>query len=314
MYGVNGKKFQRQYKKSISTFESWDQKCHAEDWLLFEENLSAQLSLDEVALSDGELYTVLTSKTRKGRKGALVAIIKGTQSETVIKHIRKLSKKKRKNVLEITLDMAGSMRLIATRCFANAKQTIDRFHVQKLALEALQEIRIGHRWEAMEMENKLLEDAKNHSKEASIEVFSNGDTLKQLLARSRYLLYRSKEKWSASQAHRAELLFERYPDIKTAYNLCDHLRKMYNQHYTKSVAMLKFARWFNEVEAFKNKAFNTLIRTIMNHYNEILNYFVMRSTNASAESFNAKIKNFRMQLRGVRDRTFFLFRLTKLYA
>lgn len=117
MYGVNGKKFQRQYKKSISTFESWDQKCHAEDWLLFEENLSAQLSLDEVALSDGELYTVLTSKTRKGRKGALVAIIKAAQSETVIKHIRKLSKKKRKNVLEITLDTAGSMRLIATRVF-----------------------------------------------------------------------------------------------------------------------------------------------------------------------------------------------------
>jgi len=37
-------------------------------------------------------------------------------------------------------------------------------------------------------------------------------------------------------------------------------------------------------------------------------YFGQRSTNASAESFYAKIKNFRMQLRGVRDKTFFLFR------
>ncbi|WP_449506095.1 transposase [Chryseobacterium caseinilyticum] len=44
----------------------------------------------------------------------------------------------------------------------------------------------------------------------------------------------------------------------------------------------------------------------------ILNYFERRSTNASAGSFNAKIKNFRLQLRGVRDRTFFLFRLSKL--
>ncbi|WP_143748607.1 transposase, partial [Chryseobacterium indoltheticum] len=48
--------------------------------------------------------------------------------------------------------------------------------------------------------------------------------------------------------------------------------------------------------------------------NEILNYFERRSTNASAESFNAKIKNFRLQLRGVRDKTFFLFRLSKLFA
>ncbi|WP_165589534.1 transposase, partial [Myroides marinus] len=50
------------------------------------------------------------------------------------------------------------------------------------------------------------------------------------------------------------------------------------------------------------------------HYNEIINYFNNRSTNASAESFNAKIKYFRMMYRGVRDKKFFLFRLTKLFA
>ncbi|NJX13870.1 transposase, partial [Tamlana crocina] len=33
-----------------------------------------------------------------------------------------------------------------------------------------------------------------------------------------------------------------------------------------------------------------------------------------AESFNAKIKAFRMQLRGVRNKEFFLFRLTQVYA
>ncbi|MDP2188422.1 MAG: transposase, partial [Sphingobacteriaceae bacterium] len=37
-------------------------------------------------------------------------------------------------------------------------------------------------------------------------------------------------------------------------------------------------------------------------------------TNASAESFNAKIKAFRAQFRGVRDINFFLFRIAKLYA
>ncbi|MBR5834895.1 MAG: transposase, partial [Bacteroidales bacterium] len=38
------------------------------------------------------------------------------------------------------------------------------------------------------------------------------------------------------------------------------------------------------------------------------------STNASAESLNSKIKAFRMQLRGVSDVKYFLFRLTKIYA
>ncbi|MBR1947278.1 MAG: transposase, partial [Bacteroidaceae bacterium] len=43
-------------------------------------------------------------------------------------------------------------------------------------------------------------------------------------------------------------------------------------------------------------------------------YFVNRSTNAFAESFNAKIKAFRAQLRGVTDLKFFFYRLTKLFA
>ncbi|SHF48522.1 transposase [Chryseobacterium takakiae] len=78
--------------------------------------------------------------------------------------------------------------------------------------------------------------------------------------------------------------------------------------------MLKLAHWFKEVEESVFKAFSVLRKTIMNHYNEILNYFERRSTNASAQSFNAKIKNFRIQLRGVRDKAFFLFRLSKLFA
>ncbi len=68
--------------------------------------------------------------------------------------------------------------------------------------------------------------------------------------------------------------------------------------------MTKLAHWFRNVEEAEFKSFSTLRKTIMNRYRNILNYFDQRSTNAAAESFNAKIKNFRMQLRGVKDRTF----------
>lgn len=314
MYGVNGKKFQRQYKKSISNFKDWEQKPHAEDWILYPENLSSQLSLDEVALSEGELYTVLTSKKNKGRKGNIVAIIKGTKSDTVIEYLLKINRKLRLNVKELTLDMAGSMKLIAKKCFPNATLVVDRFHVQKLATEALQEIRIKHRWEAIELENMLLTESKIKKQKPEIEIFENGDTRKQLLARSRYLLYKSPEKWTASQKQRAEILFSEYPDLERAYYLSDKLRKIYNQNIQKSVAMLKLAHWFKEVEKSGFKSFSVLMKTITIHYNDILNYFERRSTNASAESFNAKIKNFRLQLRGVRDKSFFLFRLSKLFA
>lgn len=265
------------------------------------------MSIDEVCLSDGELYTILTSKKGKGKKGSIVAIVKGTQSSIVIEHLLKINRKLRMMVKEISLDMAGSMKLIAKRCFPNASQMIDRFHVQKLAIEAIQQIRIQHRWEAMEMENNTFE-------EPSKEVLENGDTRKQLLARSRYLLYKSRKKWSESQRQRAAILFTQYPDLEKAYHLVDGLRKIYNQNITKSVAMTKLAHWFKNVEEAGFKSFSILRKTIMNHYRDILNFFDKRSTNAAAESFNAKIKNFRLQLRGVKDKSFFLFRLTKLFA
>lgn len=72
--------------------------------------------------------------------------------------------KKRQAVIEIILDMANSTKLIAKKCLTKAIQITDRFHVQKLALEALQEIRIKHWWEAMYIENQSILQAKSENK------------------------------------------------------------------------------------------------------------------------------------------------------
>jgi transposase len=68
------------------------------------------------------------------------------------------------------------------------------------------------------------------------------------------------------------------------------------------------------VEAFGNDAFNVAASTIKDRLDEVLNYFVNRSTNASAESLNSKIKQFRAQLRGVIDVNFFLYRLSMIFG
>ena len=133
------------------------------------------MSIDEVALSQGELFTIVTNKEARGKKGCLVAIIAGTKADQVIEHICKIDYKKRSYVQEITLDMANSMKLISKRCFPRAVQVTDRFHVQKLALEALQEIRIKYRWEAMDMENRLILQAKRENKTYVPELLPNGD-------------------------------------------------------------------------------------------------------------------------------------------
>lgn len=143
---------------------------------------------------------------------------------------------------------------------------------------------------------------------------SNGDTIKQLLARSRYILYKNKSKWTENQTERAKLLFELYPDIEKAYGLAQDLRNVFENTTNKIYALTRLAKWHEKVNQAAFKSFNTISRTIQNHYQTILNYFDNRSTNASAESFNAKIKAYRSQFRGERNIEFFLFRLTNIYA
>lgn len=313
-FQVDGKLLQQQYKEHISDYSSWEQREHASEWMVFSDNVGARLSIDETALSNGELYTLVTNKASRGRKKALVAMIQGTQADRIAEVLEKIPERLRNQVEEVTMDMAPSMISSVRRCFPNANQVIDRFHVQKLAHDAVQEIRIKYRWLVIDQETSFYTLAKANDKIYTPELLSNGDTLKQLLARSRYLLFKHHSKWSQSQKHRAEILFERFPEIRDAYNLSIKLGDIFKNAKVKEVAFKRMALWYNEVEAAGIESFRTVSRSIQTHHINILNFFNNRSTNASAESFNAKIKAFRATSRGVRDINFFLFRLANIYA
>ena len=81
---------QRQYKNNLSGVNSWVQKQHAKEWLLFPDNIRIHLSLDETTCSKGDLYTILTNKKSKGKKGAILAMVKFTKANVVIKVLTKL--------------------------------------------------------------------------------------------------------------------------------------------------------------------------------------------------------------------------------
>ncbi|MEG1556472.1 MAG: transposase [Bacteroidales bacterium] len=78
--------------------------------------------------------------------------------------------------------------------------------------------------------------------------------------------------------------------------------------------LTKLTQWYNKVERLTCKFSNSVINTMQNNYGTIVNYFDNRSTNALAESFNAKGKVFGTQLTSVTDSPFFIFRLSKLFA
>ncbi len=271
------------------------------------------LSIDEVSLSQGELYTFVTNKNGRGKKGSLVASIKGTLSKDITDVLKKLPLETRKKVKEVTLDMARNMESAVKLSFPEATLVTDRFHVVKLAMEAIQHIRIKHRWKELDKENKAIKRAKKKGKKFNPIELTNGDTKKQLLSRCRYIIAKKPNEWTQSQQQRAQLLFNLYPDLKSAYEHTMEFRSIYELK-DRDQAKLRFTNWISKTEQLKVKEFNTVANSVKYNLDHILNFFINRNTNANAESFNSKIKLFRANLRGVSDTNFFLFRLHKLFA
>lgn len=308
------KEFEKQYKDHLSGFHQWDQKGHAEKWIVFPENIGPQLSIDEVAVSKGELYTIVTNKAAHGGKGALVAMVAGTKAIDVVTVLHRIPEQDRASVTEVTLDMSNAMNTIIRAAFPHADIVTDRFHVQQLVSEAVQDIRNTLRKEALKEETAAIVSAKSEKRVYQPKLYTNGDTTKQLLSRSFYLLCTSSKKWTQRQQERADILFTEFPEIQHAYNLAMLFRSCYEQNHSIEKAKGQLTQWYEKVTEENIDSFIVAAESIKVHEDTILNYFTNRSTNASAESFNAKLKGFRALVRGVRDIPFFLFRVGKIYG
>ncbi len=104
----------------------------------------------------------ITNKAANGKKGTLVASVKGTLSKDIIQVLHKIPLELRMQVREVTLDMANNMAYAVKMSFPNAMLTTDNFHVIKLGMEALQHIRVKYRCEEMDKENEAIKEAKSN--------------------------------------------------------------------------------------------------------------------------------------------------------
>lgn len=294
--------------------------------MLFPNNFGDDMSLDETCLSNGEVYTILTNKAAHGGKGSLAAMVRGVASDTVSGILKKVPRELRRRVKTVTTDLSSAMMLTVKTVFPKAMLINDRFHVQQLVTDAIDQMRIGFRWEVLAEENKAIREHRARRKAAHTreekdlvgdwkpQRMENGETKTQIMARSRHIILMHKSKWNAQQQARAAILFRMFPRLEQAYNIYLELVDIFNKKSKPAEARLNLARWYNKVEAFGDDGFSKVIETFENHNATIINYFEDRLTNASAESFNAKIKAFRTQFRGVGDIRFFMFRLATLYS
>ena len=72
---------------------------------------------------------------------------------------------------------------------------------------------------------------------------------------------------------------------------------IWDEEKTREDAQIKINEWIAKTPELNIKEFTTVTYTISQNMEQILNFFDNRSTNANAESFNAKLKLFSQPLK-----------------
>lgn len=347
--GLEGKKIYRWYKDVLSGFTDEEEqvKLHEHDLpkgpanqktgeipvipvpIFKPENFGEDMALDDKNIG-GEGYTVFSNKIT----GKIAVLAQTTKASKLAEILQKVPVKIRYAVKTISKDLAENYDWIARTVFLNAIRIDDKFHVVKLGFEALQDVRVRYRQELLTTERKKRLELKIAEKLLKAEcdkrgkkyekpkesksppkTYENGDTKKELLARSRYLLFQFEGKWSESQKERAAILFHEFPKIEKAYKIICHFRHFYRIKVGDTQrAREKLKEWYAEVKQEEIEEMMNFASTVTHHEATILNYFATGQTNAFAESLNSQIQRFVQSNSGTNDRDFFHFRLKGYFS
>lgn len=280
------------------------------------------MAIDEKHIN-GKFHTVLTnSKTSK--VALMCSSINPIDLEKCFEKFKGLEQ-----VKHITRDLSPTFKKVANTHFPNAVHIADKFHVIRHAIDAVQSLRLRLKQEALKKQRQeQMAHQKNYkeskdktligpkmklSKTFKPHKVENGETLPELLTRSRYLCAMSKDKWNQHQKNRASILFQYYPELEKIYDLVLEFRDWYKQKPSDYEPFLNekiLGNWLDTVEEHQNMEINNFRNLVENHQTEILNYHKHgHKTNAIAESINAKINNANRKNRGTRDVDFFNFRI-----
>ena len=293
------------------------------------------------------LFTILSNKAGHGRQGTVIAMVRGTKASDVIAVLAQMPLEERLKVKEVTMDLSESMRSIIEAVFPNARITLDCFHILKRCLDAVEELRLRYKRDAQaetkrqerQFRAKIKRNAALRKKRRKKRgkktykgkvrgpkpkprnakfhppVLENGDTLVELLTRSKHALTQTHDKWSERQKARMRLLFTLYPKLKEAYDNINKLRAIFrSKSLDRESARGKLHEWYQLIADSTIREIKSARDAIKSREENVLNYFIDRSTNASAESFNSKLKAFRAQLRGVSDLPFFMYRICTIFG
>lgn len=343
--GMCSKKLNRWYKhilsgyreaKSTGKLRSGDVKIRGQNSkirvpIVSLDHIGPHIAIDEKHIR-GVYHTILSN----GSSGKIIMMIRSMKSREIYACIRAhFSPEQMMSVRIVTKDGANCFDWVSRQAFPNAAKILDKWHVLKWAFEALQSVRVElknqyviQRYKEEQNLKRLYTKAKKDAKRQGMnvsrsdykyvpEMLANGETVQEVLHRSRYLLYKYEDQWNREQVNRAQCLFDKYPKLEKVYIMILKFRTWYSKdNIGKSIGKIKgqLADWIKEIRTFNITSMSSLATTINRHAGQITNYFILGKTNAPAEALNRNIKRFIGVNYGIRELEYFYYRLNILNA
>jgi transposase len=268
------------------------------------ENFSSHMTIDEKQIGK-KMYTIMTN-TQSGKIALLAQTMKPEELKQVMEnylpHVLE-------DVKSVSCDMSPSYKKFCKDIFPNTQLVIDKFHVIKHLLDALQQVRKQIKTQYINRETVLTKPDTNEQQTHWSHI--------ELLERSRYILFKMQDEWEEDEQEIMQQLFSRFPVLETAYLLTQKLRLWYHgKNIGKSLDRIEqeLYNWCDEVNHSKIAAFRGVRKMIEKHQDDIINYFKEGQTNAKAENMNAKIQRFLLNNFGIKDRDFFMYRVAGYFA
>ena len=226
------------------------------------------LSIDETSFKRSQSYVTVIIDAEARR---VIDVEEGRKEQTVINFSYKLEKKNGscEKIRFATSDMSKAYLSGIQECFPYAKLTIDKFHVKKLMLEAMDEVR-------------KTEQREHRSKE---------------LHRSKKLLMIPETKQNEEQHLRVLEISKQYPKTGRAFRMVQALDMVYASNNIEE-ARNKFESLYRWLRRSRLEPMKKTAQTLRQYAEEILNIFKSKLTNAICEGINSMIQAAKRKARG----------------
>lgn len=234
-----------------------------------------RIGIDEKAFRKGQSYITLIYDLGHS---TVEAIADGNDTESGNACFSQLSQAQRNSVEAIAMDMSAAFVKAAKANIPLAETKIvhDRFHIMKLATEAVDKVRRGeHR-----------------------QLTKQGDTR---LSGTRYLWLTSQENLSSRQKQRFDAAYKQELQTGKAWAYKEMLRDLWH-HGDAQSARAYFDDWYRRVIHTKLTPLKKVAKTIRERLDNVVSYCTHGITNAVAEGINSKIMSIKRRVGGYRNR------------